>query len=68
MDINSQYNKIGKDYVSGQKEFFSKREDEAIKFIKKSLTDLENKKILDIGCGNGKDILLFESMKAYDVY
>lgn len=68
MNINSQYNKIGKDYVSGQKEFFSKREDEAIRFIKKSLPDLKNKKVLDIGCGNGKDILLIESMDPSDVY
>ena len=67
MDINSQYNKIGKDYVSGQKKFFSKREDEAIRFIKKSLPNLKNKKVLDIGCGNGKDILLLESLNASEV-
>ncbi len=68
MDINSQYNKIGKDYISGQKEFFSKKEDEAIRFIKKSLPDLKNKKVLDIGCGNGKDILLLESLNTSEVY
>lgn len=68
MGISKQYDKIGKDYVFGQKEFFSKREDEAIKFIKKSLPNLKNKKVLDIGCGNGKDVKLLESLGASDVY
>jgi len=67
MDVSLQYDKIGKDYVNGQKEFFSKREDEAIKFIKKSIPELKNKKILDLGCGNGKDIILYQSLGA-EVY
>lgn len=68
MDINLQYNTIGRDYVLGQKEFFSKRKDEAIEFIKKSLPNLKNKKIIDVGCGNGKDIRLLESLGSSDVY
>ncbi len=68
MDIYSQYEKIGKDYVSGQKEFFSRQEDDAIKFIKNSLPELKDKKVLDIGCGNGKDMKLFESLGAAEVY
>jgi ubiquinone/menaquinone biosynthesis C-methylase UbiE len=68
MNIIKQYDKIGKNYVSGQKAFFSKREDEAIRFIKKSLPVLKNRKVLDIGCGNGKDVKLFESLHASDVY
>ncbi|MCA9459206.1 MAG: class I SAM-dependent methyltransferase, partial [Nanoarchaeota archaeon] len=62
------YERIGKDYLLGQKEFFSKREDQAIKFIKNSLIDLKGKKVLDIGCGNGKDIKLIESLGASEVY
>ncbi len=68
MDINLQYNIIGRDYVLGQKEFFSKRKDGAIEFIKKSLPNLKNKKIIDVGCGNGKDIILLESLGPSDVY
>ena len=68
MDIKKQYNIIGRNYISGQKEFFSKREDEAIKFIKRSLPELKNRKVLDVGCGNGKDIKFLESLGSSDVY
>ncbi|MDO8537921.1 MAG: methyltransferase domain-containing protein [archaeon] len=68
MNPVKQYEKIGKYYISGQNNFFSKREDEAIKFIKKSLPNLNKKKVLDIGCGNGKDIKLLEKLGASDVY
>lgn len=59
MDIYSQYEKIGEDYVLGQRNFFSRNEDAAIKFIKNSLPELKGKKILDIGCGNGKGYEVF---------
>ena len=68
MDIYSQYEKIGEDYVLGQRNFFSRNEDAAIKFIKNSLPELKGKKILDIGCGNGKDMKFFESLGAAEVY
>jgi ubiquinone/menaquinone biosynthesis C-methylase UbiE len=68
MDIKKQYETIGKDYLSGQNKFFSKTKDEAIKFIQKCLPNLKDKNILDLGCGNGKDIKLFESLGAKSVY
>lgn len=68
MNIQAQYDKIGKEYLSGQKVFFSEKEDIGTKFILKSLPSLEKKRILDIGCGNGKDMLLLESLGASQVY
>jgi len=64
MSIKEQYDQMGKDYINGQKRFFSKREDGAINYIKKSLPKIRGKKALDIGCGSGKDILLLESLGA----
>lgn len=68
MNTIKQYNKIGKDYILGQKAFFSKREGEAIKFIKESLPNLKGKKVLDIGCGNGQDVKLLYFLGASEVY
>ena len=69
MNIEKQYNLIGKKYVEGQKEFFSKRDDVARKFIKICLPkNLKNRKILDIGCGHGADIRFLESLGAKSVY
>jgi len=67
-DIKSQYNKTGKQYLLGQQSFFSKREDQAIKFIVSSLPDLKGKNILDFGCGNGGDIKRYEKMGAKNIY
>ncbi|MFO7710673.1 MAG: class I SAM-dependent methyltransferase [Candidatus Woesearchaeota archaeon] len=64
MDIKTQYDHIGEEYVSGQKDFFSKRDDEAFQFIKGSLPDIHGKAVLDIGCGHGQDIKLLESLGA----
>jgi len=67
MDIRTQYNKIGKGYIEGQQAFFAKKEDNARKFIRKNLGNLKNKKVLDVGCGGGTDILFYEKLGA-DVY
>ena len=67
MDILKQYDYIGKDYIEGQEKFFSVREDKAREFITKCLPDLKDKKVLDLGCGHGKDIQIYESLGA-EVY
>lgn len=67
MDILKQYNDIGRDYIEGQEKFFSVREDKAREFITKCLPDLKDKKVLDMGCGHGKDIIAYESLGA-EVY
>lgn len=68
MDIKKQYDKIGFSYARGQDEFFGKNEDNSRKFIKKCLPDLKNKIVLDLGCGSGKDILIYEGLGAKEIY
>jgi ubiquinone/menaquinone biosynthesis C-methylase UbiE len=68
VSVEKQYDKVGKDYLSGQQNFFSKREDQAIRFIVSSLPNLKGKNILDFGCGNGKDIKRYEKMGAKNIY
>lgn len=68
MDLKKQYDKIGDNYISNQKSFFSKEEDGATLFIKKCLFNLKEKIVLDLGCGGGKDIKIFESLGAKSVY
>lgn len=67
MDLIKQFDNIGKDYISGQEKFFSNRADKAREFIAKCLPDLKDKKILDLGCGHGKDIRIYEELGA-EVY
>lgn len=68
IDTKNQYEKIGKQYLLGQQNFFSKREDQAIKFIFCSLPNLKGKNVLDFGCGNGKDIKHYEKIGAKNIY
>ena len=67
MNIRTQYDKIGEKYIEGQRKFFASRRDEAREFIRKNLGNLTGKRVLDIGCGGGADILTYEKLKA-DVY
>jgi len=68
ISVKKQYDKVGRDYLSGQQKFFSKREDQAIRFIIDSLPNLKRKNILDFGCGNGKDIKRYEKIGAKNIY
>jgi len=68
MDISKQYDRIGSDFVKGQKEFFSKKTDYAREFIKKCTPHLKGKKVLDLGCGHGHDIVAYEKLGAAEVY
>lgn len=65
--IIRQYDSIGAKYKKEQKDFYKNKADNARKFIKNSL-DFKNKRILDIGCGFGADIKIYEKMGANDVY
>jgi len=63
--MENQYDRIGAAYIAGQESYHSKREDWAIKCIAKNLV---GKRILDIGCGHGVDVLKYEkSMDAYGI-
>lgn len=68
MDIKKQYNNIGKSYISLQNRFFSQNEDVGTRFIKQMLPNLKGKIVLDLGCGEGKDIKLYEGLGAKHVY
>jgi len=68
MNIQKQYDKIANDFASGQKEFFTKKEDQARKFISSQLPSLKGKIVLDIGCGHGVDIVTYEKKGALEVF
>jgi len=68
MNIKTQYNQIGKDYIAGHKRFFKKKEDPAIKFIKRNIPSFHNKVVLDLGCGAGNAIKLYEKLGAKSVF
>ncbi len=68
MDIHKQYDKIGKSYIAEKKNFFSNNDDAATDFIRRSLPDLNDKTVLDLGCGGGDDIKMYESLGAKNIY
>jgi ubiquinone/menaquinone biosynthesis C-methylase UbiE len=68
MNIKTQYDVIGKDYYKIQETFFSKIRDSSIDVIKSFLPNLSGKRVLDLGCGYGRAIKLYESMGAKDVF
>jgi ubiquinone/menaquinone biosynthesis C-methylase UbiE len=68
MDISKQYDAVGKTYISQQKQFFNGRKDRATIAMQKLLQNIRGKIILDIGCGSGRDILLYESLGAKECW
>lgn len=68
MNLQKQYDKMAQDFASGQKEFFSKKEDQARKFIRNQLPSLKGKTILDVGCGHGVDIVTYEKKGSSEVF
>ncbi|MBT4417302.1 class I SAM-dependent methyltransferase [archaeon] len=66
--MKRQYDIIGKDYILGQERNPTKREGEALQFIKKNLPSLQEKVVLDVGCGHGKDIKMLEELGAKEVW
>lgn len=68
MDITKQYEEIGTDFIKGQDKFMLGKKDQAKEFIKKQLPDLKGKTLLDLGCGHGKDIGVYENLGAKEVF
>lgn len=68
MDIKTQYNNIGKQFIDEKKKFFAGNDDVATKFIMRSLPNLKNTTLLDLGCGGGDDIKIYGSMGAKNIF
>lgn len=64
MELNRQYEQIGKSYIEGRASFFSGQEDWARTFLAEHLAPLQGKTVLDLGCGHGPDILIYEGLGA----
>ena len=64
---SKQYDQIGRQYISNQKEFFSVRKDWSREKLHTALNSVRGKKMLDIGCGGGADVLWLEE-KGTEVY
>ncbi|MEK7579213.1 MAG: class I SAM-dependent methyltransferase [Patescibacteria group bacterium] len=63
----NQYDSIGEEYTRQQREFFAGSLDWPREKIRKHLVDIRDKKILDIGCGGGDDMVWCQEQGA-DVY
>ncbi len=63
-----QYDAIGDTFVKGKTAFFESERDHAREFILAHLTDVQGKFVLDIGCGAGDDIVVYEQMPFAEVY
>ena len=64
MDIKKQYDTIGPRYLQEQQRYFSERQDTAREFIIAALGDVNGKRLLDVGCGGGRDLQLYVSLGA----
>jgi SAM-dependent methyltransferase len=60
----TQYNQIGEEYIAGQARFFSSLPDATVEFIDSSLPNLVDKRLLDVGCGQGKDLARYKNLGA----
>lgn len=61
IEIRTQYDAIGDAYTSGQKEYFSGKLDRGRELLGKLVGDLSGKFVIDMGCGGGSDILIYNS-------
>ncbi|MDB5259856.1 MAG: Methyltransferase [Candidatus Nomurabacteria bacterium] len=70
MKIKDQYNEIGKNYSHDNQTFFKEKGevDFGRQFILDNLKEVESKSILDVGCGAGDDIMIYEKMKFAKVF
>ena len=68
MSNKEQYDFVVGKYVGEQKIHYEQYGDLPRILIKKILPSLEKKKVLDAGCGSGQDILLYQSLKAEDIW
>jgi SAM-dependent methyltransferase len=65
---DEQYERIGRDFITGKEDHFSKKQDQAQLFIRNLLPDLRGKSVLDVGCGHGRDVAFYETLGASDVF
>lgn len=64
-NLTKQYDKFAEKYVKEQTKFYSKYSDKSREaFYKQINFSLKNKKLLDVGCGSGKDLSYFKKKGA----
>lgn len=64
-EIATQYDQIGEDYLKLQRRLFERSPDLTRKFIHSNIpTNLEGKKLIDIGCGSGIDLEYYQKIGA----
>lgn len=68
ISLIKQYDKVAEDYFRLKTQFFKEKEDRATKYLFKALPNLENKVVLDFGCGFGYTIKKLERRKAKKIY
>ncbi len=64
VNVRTQYDKVGEDYVKAQREFIKKNGDFATDFILDAVGDLNGKTLLDVGCCAGDHLAIYESRGA----
>lgn len=63
-----QYDKIGDTFAQNKAQFFETEKDFAREYILSKLHNTEGKTLIDIGCGAGEDVALYETMPFLAVY
>lgn len=68
MDISTQYDNIGQKYIEWQQILFQNNEDTSLRYMESAIWNFENKKILDLWCGDGHYIAYFETKYTCDIW
>ena len=68
-ELATQYDRIGGAYIAAQEKFIAEHgERPATVFIRKAIGDLSGKTVLDVGCGDGRDMVTYHLLGAEKVF
>lgn len=60
--VNTQYNQLANVYIASQKGFYTKYKSFSREIIQEWAGNLKGKTVLDVGCGDGHDLLTYRQM------